>query len=431
MIAKDETRTLIQEAVSMAIAKDLPLNTLMGVAFRDPGKDAPLISLHSFNVVKQAVTNIPNLMTRFGAEETTRIVLQFVYQYFDRVDSVRYDESAFETLWRDFTAEVEEGNWVDRGVANVRNFYSDSLLLELGDGITIRGRSPADLNALGFDDAVLTRIDEDWSGPGASSFVLVAEQAFPKQPDNLISPDSVAVWTKATRAVWALRLVGTGSMSIGPMWVIRAARFNMGMVGLLGIGASIPASGGPYAWTEKVSQAYTSAYSDLLQLEKDGYGKSPGNLEVALRAFMATYDRWPLFRDSQLLDSITTLEALLGADTEISFKLAFRVAGLLAENDAERGILFKLIKDFYDTRSKLVHGAQLKEKHRRHLGKVDELRSLVRQLLRVFVAYAISSPGGGYDKSFFKKRLDIALVDALEREKLRMALGLTKSSVSN
>ena len=67
MIAKDETRTLIQEAVSMAIAKDLPLNTLMGVAFRDPGKDAPLISLHSFNVVKQAVTNIPNLMTRLAA----------------------------------------------------------------------------------------------------------------------------------------------------------------------------------------------------------------------------------------------------------------------------------------------------------------------------------------------------------------------------
>jgi hypothetical protein len=61
---------------------------------------------------------------------------------------------------------------------------------------------------------------------------------------------------------------------------------------------------------------------------------------------MATYDRWPAGGDSQLLDSITVLEALLGTDTEISFKLSFRVAALLATNDTERGDLLKLIREF-------------------------------------------------------------------------------------
>jgi hypothetical protein len=54
---------------------------------------------------------------------------------------------------------------------------------------------------------------------------------------------------------------------------------------------------------------------------------------------MSTYDRWPSGRDAQLLDSITTLEALFELSTELSFRLAFRVADLLASSDKERGEL--------------------------------------------------------------------------------------------
>ena len=136
---------------------------------------------------------------------------------------------------------------------------------------------------------------------------------------------------------------------MGPMWVIRPARFNVGLEGLTSTGASIPASSSRYTWTEKVEHAYPSIYRALAKLEKDGYGRSPGNLAIALRAFAATYDRWPAGGDSQLLDCTTALEALLGTLTEISFKLSFRVAALLATNDDQRSDLLKLMKDFYDT----------------------------------------------------------------------------------
>src|SRR5262249_48301661 len=153
-------------------------------------------------------------------------------------------------------------------------------------------------------------IAEDWRGPGASSFVLMVEDPIAKQPDNLTLIDSHSVWVKAARAIGALRLADTGDISIGPMWVVRAARFNVGLGGVHSVGAAIPASGSQFVWTEAVKQVYLSIYGALKRLEEEGYGRSPGNLAVALRAFMATYDRYPSLVDTRLLDTITALEAL-------------------------------------------------------------------------------------------------------------------------
>ena len=111
------------------------------------------------------------------------------------------------------------------------------------------------------------------------------------------------------------------------MWFVRSAQFNVGIGGIGGTLASVPAIGGSeYVWTEAIALACPRLYDELAQLERDGYGKSPGNLSIALRSFMATYDRWPPGPDSKLLDATIALEALLGTDTEIAFKLAFRVA---------------------------------------------------------------------------------------------------------
>ena len=165
---------LLEEAVSIAVANRLPVNN-RGTAFFDPERDALLTSSTSFDTARQTLINIPNFTDRLGTEAATRILLQFAYQYFKRVDTVEYQEAVFEVLWCDFIAEIQDAYWVVRGVANVRNFDSESHLIDLGDGITIRGRSSTDLASLGFDAEVWARIAEDWRGPRASSFVLVAD----------------------------------------------------------------------------------------------------------------------------------------------------------------------------------------------------------------------------------------------------------------
>lgn len=418
IMPRERVQALIQEAA----ASGLPLDRLRGFALYDMQKDERVIALNSFAAAEQAIVQIPDFVARLGAENARRITLQCVYQYFSRLDGVRYDDAIFNALWEDFTAEIANPEWTTRGITNVRFFRSENLHIDLGDGVAIRGRNPEELSALGFSPAILGRIMDDWFiGFGSSSFVLVAEDSVPKEPANLVSTSDI--WTKAVRAIGACRLAASGSISISAMWPTRVARFNFGIGTLSQIGATAPTTGSDYIWSDAVQAVYPQIYAELKRLEATGYSASPGNLAIALRSFMGTYDRWPTIQDSQLLDTVTALEALLGTETEIAFKLAFRVAALLASSDAERAQMLKTMKDFYDTRSKLVHGAALKQKHHNCLQQVDDLRSFVRRLLRAFVALA-ANPPEIYNKAFFNERLDTALIDATEREALRTALGL-------
>jgi hypothetical protein len=365
-----------------------------------------------------------------STDNSTRVVLQFLYQYFRRVETIKFDEAEFEALWEDFLFElIEEPNWLYRAVSNLRCFRTERSALEildLGDGVTIRGRSSDELKSLGFDDPIWDQIAEDWrSGFGQSSHVLVIEHRMSKNPENFILMDSYQLEIKALRALRALRLSGPGSVSIGFIWPIRAARFNVGFGGLHRSGFSIPAIGGGwYVWTEDIARTYPVIYGALSQLESSQYRTAPVNLDVALRAFGGTYDRYPLYPDSQLVDAITALEALIGISTELRFRIAFRVAGLLAESHTERVALLQAMKEFYDTRSSVVHGGRLNAKQRARLEHFEELRAIVRRLLKAFALLSVSA-SHGYSKSFFDEKLDITLADAAERQKLRAALGLT------
>jgi Apea-like HEPN len=401
----------------------LSLSELQGIAFYDTRKDEKIQHLESFAAAASKIVYLSRFVESFGADAAPRIALQFVYQYFERGRIMSYSEEVFESTYDDLIKELESPVWIFRGVANVRYFMSDVHHIDLDDGITIRGRSPADLASLGFGTAIWDRITEDWSGFGASSLVLIAEHSIPKKPDNLILTDSYQIGVKAIRAILALRLCSEGSVGIGPMWVIRSARFNVGIGGISRAGASIPTMGTYFEWTPTISDNYSAIYDGVKQLEEEGFKASPGNLSVALRAFSSTYDRWPTAQDSQLLDCVTAFEALLGADNEIAFKLSFRVAWILADTDEERGNLLKLLKDFYNTRSRVIHGATLQAKHQTLLRRVDELRNIVKRLLVAFIRIGNTKPAE-YRKTFWQEKLDGMLVNTVERKKLRAALGL-------
>jgi hypothetical protein len=422
--AKIALRQLVKDTVKMGQTAGLSLSELQGIAFYDMTKDEKIRQLDSFATAASDIVYLPRFVESFGVDAAARIALQFVYQYFQRGHVMSYSEEVFQSTYDDLIKELELPVWIFRGVANVRHFMSDIHDVDLDDGVTIRGRSPAELASLGFGAPIWDRIAEDWSGFGASSFVLIAEHSIPKKPDNLSLMDSYQLSVKATRAILSLRLCSEGSVGIGPMWVIRSARFNVGVGGISRVGASIPTMGTPFKWTPAISASYSAIYDGVKQLEEEGFKGSPGNLSVALRAFSSTYDRWPTAQDSQLLDCVTALEALLGADNEIAFKLSFRIASILADSSEERSNLLKLLKDFYDTRSRVIHGANLKEKHQALLRRVDELRDIVKRLLVAFIRLGNTKPDE-YGKNFWQERLDSVLVNTVECEKLRVALGLS------
>lgn len=84
----------------------------------------------------------------------------------------------------------------------------------------------------------------------------------------------------------------------------------------------------------------------------------------------------------------SALETLFSNDsTELSHKLAERVAHFLSTNKAERIVIFKFIKKAYDIRSKIVHGATIKDNH------IDGLESLLIEMdntCRKIINYAFS-----------------------------------------
>jgi hypothetical protein len=211
------------------------------------------------------------------------------------------------------------------------------------------------------------------------------------------------------------------------MWLTRAARFNVGLGGSHMLGFSVPRMGSDYVLTESIAEAVPDVYGKLQFLERYGYGAVVGNLDLALRFFMATYDRWPASADSRVLDAITAIESVLGSGTEIAFEMSFRIARILADDDAQRIAIFDQMETYYDLRSRLVHGETLQAKHRGLLRDVEPLRDLARRLIRGLIELAVA-PGHSYDRGFFQQRLDASLQEEAARSALRRVMGLTRST---
>ena len=412
--------SLAREVLPALQSADIDTATFRATAGHRPQRDSIIDGLPSFAGAREALLAPPLVAERYGTDEGDRLALQFVYNLFPRHDA-RGLGADVRRVWRDYLAEVARPDWRFFGVANLRHLIVAGdvrLPVSLADGVSIRGRSSKELADLGFSDMTWEAISEDWSeGHGSSPYVIMVERRVPKSSANVSLRDSNDI--DAQRAITALRLSAPGDISMGPMWWTRSAKFNVGTGhGALRSGWKIPAGGRTdFVLTQVVSGRARHVMPMLRQLEVNGYGKGAGNLDLALRSFLSTYDRFPIYADSQMVDTMTAAEALLGTETEASFRLAYRVAGLLGVNPTERSDIFRSMRSFYDARSKVVHGAALKGKQSRTLEGVDDARDYVRRLLVGFIRLAVA-PSPSYDRKFFEQDLDAALQD----EKLRRRL---------
>jgi hypothetical protein len=119
---------------------------------------------------------------------------------------------------------------------------------------------------------------------------MLVEDRLEKSPDNFVLSSNPTLFCKAQRAFSALRLLAPGDIGIGRMWVGRAARFNVGLGGKDIVGHSVPSFGSEFQLTESIAAAVPAMYDALRRLETQGYVGAPGNLDLALRSFRATYD---------------------------------------------------------------------------------------------------------------------------------------------
>lgn len=82
--------------------------------------------------------------------------------------------------------------------------------------------------------------------------------------------------------------------------------------------------------------------------------------------------------------AVTALEALLtkrGETEGLTHRLSMRVANLLGHDVDARKLIFRNVKNFYDLRSKIVHGTELDTKLLNRLNELDYLRETLRRVL--------------------------------------------------
>jgi hypothetical protein len=418
-----------REAVE-AVATTGDMATFGGVALRNQPRDAMFEPLPSYEAAKDAICAEPLVAERYGSRDEVgdRLTLQFIYQLFPRTSTLRVGEDV-RRLWRRFLIELNVPVWVHRGVANLRNFAVERDMpdpLRLKEGVTIRGRSFEALESMGFNRFTLDALSDDWSeGGGSSSYVICVERTLTKEPENLVLSDTTAI-TAAQQAITCLRLASRGDVTMSPMWFTRSGKFDVGLgSGRLRAGWPVPTLGRQqYRLTRAIAREVRSLQPHVRYLADNGYDRGPGSLDVSLQFFLSSYDRFPTRADAQLVDTMTAAEALLGSGTEITFKLAFRVAGLLGRTDAERVQVFDDMKRFYDVRSKIVHGATLIGWRPAILARADDAREYLRRLLVAFVLLAASSSPTRYTKQFFKENLDAELQDEQARRRMLRELGI-------
>src|SRR5215204_3893027 len=234
---KDTLRDLAEQAVQQVAADDRPLDFFAGaIAKYDTTRDQVITELPAFEDARTALGGLQVVQERYAPSPVwepvwERLALQFVYGFLDNLSEPTFDTDIFETSWEAFWKELLKPEWTWLGLANLQNFRSESMLLDLGDGITIRGRSFEELAEMGWSEWHLEQLSRDWFEGANSSHVIVIEHRALKTPDNFAGITDLAVWQKPESALLALRLFKDGDIGISRMGLLRSASFNLGVNG--------------------------------------------------------------------------------------------------------------------------------------------------------------------------------------------------------
>lgn len=111
--------------------------------------------------------------------------------------------------------------------------------------------------------------------------------------------------------------------------------------------------------------------------------------------------------DDKIIDLMIAAESLFGGSgtTEVLFKLSMRCAKFLGNTLEERKNINKDIKNAYERRSAIVHGAVLKEKDKPTIEIVNELNHYIRKSITMMLKQITNDPQNKFDDSYFNDLL--------------------------
>ncbi len=286
-------RSLCEDAVQVLNKEGAEPQLYRGVSsLSDTARNERFQSLGTFSLAVSEVAKLPYFAARFGTERAGEVALQFVFTYIGALSSKSFDLEIFERVWDSLLKELSTSEWTYIAVSNLKNFSSNEVLLDLGDGITIRKRSYAELNhLLGWSHEYINlTLGKDWSEGSYGEYVLLVETKLEKTPDNLVLANDQHAYTKLGRALLALRLFKPGFIRIGRIFYARPAHFRFGLGGISSSGYSGWQPGAEYILHRSECGEVSELYNLLSSVEAKT-SKYVRGLSLALRSFSSIYER--------------------------------------------------------------------------------------------------------------------------------------------
>jgi hypothetical protein len=206
---------------------------------------------------------------------------------------------------------------------------------------------------------------------------------------------SVLFYFSATNFFRLLRLFKPGRVTAGDTFVISCETVSEEGIWETAFGKRCSETVIDYTWLGALGGSYTLPSSEipffnffskallpqLEPLQKAGYLSAPPPLETAL----LLYNQEERDIRVAVLNALTALEALLTneSNAELSYRLSLRVANLLESDDVARLNRFTEMREFYELRSKIIHGSasKLSQKLQNRLETVDSLREILRRTI--------------------------------------------------
>jgi hypothetical protein len=377
--------------------------------------DERLLQLDGYAETESGFRASRRVRAMYG-DESRRLALAWAYASVGASDA--------RESWARFWQSVLDPVWRYVSVANVTNYLSEIGEIELADGIWIRPRRRNELlELLNWKPEQLDKsIGDDWMTTGASEFVLVISTSVAKQPENIVLSNTGEDALLASRTLMALRLSGSGDIGQGSLFTTRVGGPPVLLMGLMSMPSLVRfAAGSDFTMTETRARTAKRIFGQLADLDAqpaDTYQE----LRSALDRFRAAFDRpWQAYAD-RLVDDMIALDSISVTSTELAYTISVRVSGLLADSDADRVALFRLLKDFYRVRSIIVHGGRLGDAATKLLQREPELRDVVRATLRGMLNLRETDDFPPTTK-FLSTAIDDLVLDSGRRGGLRVAMG--------
>jgi hypothetical protein len=355
----------------------------------------------SYNRIILSLNSDPWFVSAYG-EEASRFLLGFLREFIDIFFCGEGNgdfEAVFEAVWERFEKDITGDDYLYTELAPVFLTEGNEPKLELPGPVFLYKWGNEELKGL-LPPKINVDIVEDLlrAGPYGPGYVLVAREKVKKTPKNFLSINlpRFVLSQRISAAVDVMRLYAKGDIYLGPVYGFREPQHEY--ITVLGT-YSIQRQNQIIPFGEK----YNVDAIDLVAIRKiyDSFEtlksfKNWSNIFLALRRFVASYSRLHR-KEDVLIDLVIVLEALLVSGPEqVGHKLASNAAALLVQEGEDKLILYKKLKKYYDIRSKLVHGGEIKQKEREYLKGLPELKEMTRRLLVGFMGTAVEEGDSAY-----------------------------------